>query len=687
MNRPPAWAVRLIALLTRGPDREFIVGDLSEQYQRIGLTRFVARGLLSATSTWKLQPGSGLTGDMMLAVRQIRRRPRVFVGAGFVLSIGLGMGTVTWGVLYGSHGKGLPVSNPDQVLMAQLNGPGIDWGELGFSAEDKEAIANAPAVSAVARWHTSEITLRTDGIGGIPRRTSAVFVDPVIGRMLEFNTTKGRLLLSSDAEPTAQPVVVLSNDVWLARFDSDPGVVGRTVSINDIATTVVGVLSPTSRLSGHNEVWLPIADVNREARRYFMLLETAEGTDLDELNLQLATMSNRLREHGDSIPLVASALPIGMAFRGPHTSIFTRVIKWSGVFLFIMALANTANLFIVHARRRSHEMNIRRALGASRFRVLRQIGIEALVPAIIGVGGALWIASAGLTWYQHAAVRYAGGQLDAWRGYQLETPHIVIIVVGALLSTVVVALMTSINSNIDHATLRSSRGSTSPSFKTARSLLSVEIALGGALMLLASLMLKSGWNLQTNDWGFETDAVMTGQVTLPDDGYQLPEERLAFWREVESSLAAIPGVRHATVATQLPMIRFGGRWRVRRPIETFGEEAATPQEVPVHYLAGVTPDYFQTFDVVPVSGRAFSTTDVAGSAPVAIVNTGFAERYFPNESPIGQQLRFWNGDQPDVWRTIVGVAPTSGWTLTRTVFPRAYTFRWSRQRRLRQVSP
>ena len=233
-------------------------------------------------------------------------------------------------------------------------------------------------------------------------------------------------------------------------------------------------------------------------------------SDLDALAGRLAGLARDRDADGD--PTWAGLDPVvnrfGRTVLGPHSSTGNRVMSSAGILLLIMALANVANLFLVQSRVRARELAVRRALGASRFRVLRQLTLEAAAPAALGFVGATLVAGYGLAWREKAGLVY-GGQGPIWVHFGLEWSHLVVLAVATVLCTIVVAVLSGLREfrTGDSTVLRAGRGVSAGTFRLGRGLLSVEIAVGGTLLLLASLLIRSGWNLRTVDWGFETDTV------------------------------------------------------------------------------------------------------------------------------------------------------------------------------------
>jgi putative ABC transport system permease protein len=662
----PGWARRVAEWLVTGYDREFVLGDLEQMFgdraARSGRPRAVAWFLASVlrTAASRIRSGlvAGLAADVRLAFRQFRRAPRVHVGGAAVLTVGLGVATFAWGIYYAEQVRGLQVEGGDRVIELALRDRESGTQRPDLSMDDLEAVREGvPLFELTALAGVSEVQLNDRA--GAPDRIAALRITPSLFELLEVRPVVGRLFGDSDTPRGSPRVAILSHRFWSERYRADPGIVGRSIRIDGEPTVVVGVLERGARYLGADPLWLPLgAREDRQAREWSALVKLAEGVDRARVDAALATLSSALASERPEAwrGRELLAVPFGSALRGPHTSTKLRMLSWTGVLLYLMALANVANLFLVRARVRARELAVRRAIGAGLPSVMRQLAVEASLPAGLGLVGGALLADAGLGWYRGASLVYGGGTPGPiWVRYGLEGSHFVLLAAGALLSTVVVSLIAGAweLGRGDMGSL-SGRGPATRSFALGRGLLAVEVAAGGTLLLLSMLLLLGAWNLRTVDYGFTTESVMTGTVELGAT-YPDAEARLAFYEALELDLSAVPGVESVTLATQLPMIRYRGLRRIE--VEGWEWDGQDLEQLPVHYADVVTPDFFVTFGRAVVGGRGFNSGDIGDSEPVALVNEPFAQLFFGSRPPIGSRVRVWSGSGPGPWRSIVGVAP------------------------------
>ena len=660
-HRPPRWARGLARRLVTGPEREWVLGDLEELYgawrREEGTVRATGRYVL-----WVLRsgvrpsrPATGLASEARSAFRQIRRYPRVFVGSALVLTVGLGISLLTWGIFYGSLWRGLPVSDPDRVVGIRLLDSQTREERLLSLDDLSELRAGVPAIQEIALWGTATRTLNDPE--ATPARIVSMETTPSIFSILELSPLHGRLLVEGDATPSSPPVAVLGYNLWASRYGGDPDMVGRTIRIDGTLTTVVGVLPEGAGMTAHEDVWRPFqAYTDPSLRGYYPLVLTSEAVGEGSLDGQLRALVRGLEESGreEWSGLEMTVRSVLSAFYGPAVGIRNRVLATAGVLLFVMAMVNVANLFLIHGHQRTRELAARRALGATRFHLMRQLAVEASVPALLGFVGAAGVASVALRWYQEASDAYGVGLV--WQVFRLEGPHLLVLALACAASTIFVALAASGRElSTGSATgLFQGRGVTGRRFRLGQAFLGVEIAVGCALLLVVGLMVRSGWNLRTVDFGFATESVLTGDLALRGEGYVNPEARSRFWDELKRGLESEPGVLAASVGTQLPMIRCCGS---NRGVELEGWAGAGPRDLPTHYANAISSDYFLTFERPVLSGRALDARDGALTEPVVLINEPFSRRYFPTGEAIGQRLRLWADGEPGPWRTIVGVAP------------------------------
>jgi predicted permease len=597
--------------------------------------------------------------DIRFAIRMLYKTPSLSLIAVLTVALGVGATTHTFSVVYGSVIKGLPFEGSERLMSVSWTRPShgitqssvpshdwMDWREQQTVFED------------LAGYYPGTVNVADDE--GRPERFDGAFVSANAFAQTGVVPILGRTFLEGEDEPGAAPTIVIGYDVWQNRYGGDPDVIGKVIQANARPHTIIGVMPARFHFPFSATVWVPIAlDPLQYERGEGMWLEVfgrlEQGVTPDEAMVQMTAIAQRLAtdypetNEGSGVvitPFTERYMPTEIV-----AVLYAMLVAVFGV-LFI-ACANVANLLLARAAVRSKEVAIRSALGASRFRVIRQLLAEATVIAVVGGAIGLVIASVGINFFNNALVDI---EKPYWIDIQLHPPVLLfalaITLVASLVSGTVPALKAS-GADINEILKDESKGSSS--FRMSRfstGLVMGEIALSCALLVAAGLMVKSVVNIKTLDMGFDAENVFTARVGLFETDYPDSDSRLQFYERLLERLRALPGTRSAALTTNLPAT---GSGRSRFAVE--GESYPTDQDYPLTYGAYITPGFFETFGVSLSQGRDFGTQDSEDNVPVTIVNQSFARRFFPNESPIGKRIRQGTSDSEEPWLTVVGVVP------------------------------
>ena len=302
---------------------------------------------------------------------------------------------------------------------------------------------------------------------GAPQEVEVSEVTAGLFDVMEFVPLLGRVLVPADDAPGAPRVAVLGHHFWTTRYQGEPGIIGATIRLDGEPKVVVGVLPTNVGLTAVEDVWRPAGHTSRSERAYGALGIVAETVSAEALRRRLDDATSRLAEAREEEWLGRGVIALDFhgAYYGSVSNLRDRLLRSAGALLFVMALANVANLFLVYARARARELAVRRALGAGRLTILRQLAIEATIPAVLGSAGAALVAGWALAWYQGASDAYGVGFV--WQVYRLEAPHLALILGGALTSTLFVSLAASARELRDDggSSLRGGRGSVGSRFR------------------------------------------------------------------------------------------------------------------------------------------------------------------------------------------------------------------------------
>lgn len=597
----------------------------------------------------------GILQDIRFAVRTLRRSPGISLTAIATLAIGIGVNATVFSVTNAVLFKGFPsVTDNDRVVYVTsdvgccVSYPDyLDWRDQATSFDD------------MALVHGLGIIL-SDGTGA-PERYQATEVTSNTFKLVGQRPILGRDFAPADEYPGAAPVVILSNGFWERRYARDPAIIGRTVRINGAPSTVIGVMPEGFSFPQIQDVWVPFmptAEVLQRDNRatWFAFGYLAEGATIESARAEMETSGGRLAA---AYPLTNAdyAAPVVRDFNGFFIGSSENLIyaaMWGAVaFVLLIACANLANLMLARAMTRSREISIRVALGAARWRIVRQLLIESVL--LSSVGGMLgwWIATVGVRLYE---LSNRGPGSYAWRilDYEMDGAVLLYLTVVSLGTGILFGLAPALRlSRLDGnaAWKDGGRGATIGGGRKRLSsvLVTAEMALAVVLLAGAGVMTRSMLNLSTADLGVQTNNVVTALMQLPADRYPDADARISFYERREARLSAIPGVESAALTSELPATR------ARRVAYETADQPSEEQSRPTLSEIVISPAFFETLGAEMLSGRRFSDADRGAGPSVVIVNQQFSELHWPGAEPIGQRLQFFDQTVPQAWLTVVGV--------------------------------
>jgi predicted permease len=622
-----------------------------------------------------------LVKDIRYAIRGLTRRPGLALTAVTTLGLGIGLTTAMFSIVNGVVLQGLPVDEPQEIVAINRINPMEgsnrligrihdfkDLRERQTTFEDLAALSLAPVNVSPA--------------DGDPELISGALVSAHMFHLLGTSPLLGRGLVPGDEELGGPSVAVIGYRFWQDRLAGDAAALDRTIRIDGIRATVVGVMPQGFEFPVNQQIWQPL-------RVNYLALPRGEGPPVfpilgrlkDGVTLAQAQgdLSRIMTQLGQEYPETNQGMSVVV---GPYVreligyqtaSLLFTMLGAVGLVLLI-ACANVANLLLARASLRSKEVAVRTALGASRHRVMVQLLAESTVIAVVGAVGGIGVAELGIRLFNDALQTFPQG-LPFWFAIAID-PRVlmfvmVLTVAASLLSGLLPAVRAS-GTDVNAVLKDDSRGTSSLRIgRLSRSLVVMEVAFSCALLVAAGLMVKSVTNLSNIDYAFATENVLTANISLPEADYPDDGSRLRFFRDLIERLEAEPGGLAASVATDLPVIGFGN---ARFSLE--GETYLGDRDYPNARLASISPQHFASIESGVVEGRDFTAADDAEGLPVAIVNRSFAERHFPEESAIGKRLQIHGTLQPGAartrdprWFTIIGVAPDLYLELNAFILP------------------
>jgi predicted permease len=599
--------------------------------------------------------------DIRYGARSLRKSRWLTAVAVLALTLGIGLTTTMFSIVYGALLKGMPFPDPDRlvVVMRRVPTQGVDRSPLpihdflDFRAQQRSFSSIAGSYTGTVNVSGSEKAERYDGAWATADLFDVLRVRPQLGRVFT----------RQEETPGLGNVVVLSDAIWRDRYAANPAIIGQSIRANGQPYTVIGVMPPNFRYPQNQMLWFPTQiDAAKLQRGSGQQLQTVgrlkPGVSLAAANADVAAIAQRLaleyKASNEGVQAVARPIIESQIGAKPRSLLWTML---GAVFLVLLiACANVANLLLDRAAHRTKEVGIRTALGASRLAVVRQFLSEALVLAIIGAAFGAGLAQVGVLLFNRAI---AGTNPPFWLDIRLHPPVLAFVVLTAIISTLLsgaIPAYQSSRADINEILKDESRGASSFRIgRLSRGLVIFEIALSCGLLVASGLMVRSVVNLGNLQPGVATKDVFTARIGFPS-AYTDTAAQTQFFDALEPKLAALPGVHGATLVSSLPATCCRGRG-----FAVEGKTYPTDRDYPFTNMITVTPGFFSTFNVAPVAGRAFTSDDKSGSVPVIVISRTFARREFGSADPVGRRIRFWSPrpdqQQQQPWRTIVGVIP------------------------------
>ena len=590
--------------------------------------------------------------DVKFAIRELSRNPLFAIVVILTLAFGIGVNTAIFSAVNALLLNPYPFPQPDRIVSVEarhISGKNSSTGYQDFLDWQRQ---NAVFESmAIVPW-TGAYTLTGQGE---PQRITGGATTPEFLRVLGIQPVLGRFFTTAEDQPGAPPVAVLTYEAWRKRFGADPGVLGRTLTLDGQQFTVIGVLPRGFVFPGIEtcEGFIALREnssLGRTQHQYSVIARLKPGVSIEQAQSDMSTIASRLEQQypatntGWGVKVQPLRAALAEEARTPVLAMFSAV-----GFVLLLACVNVSGLLLARASGRAKEIAIRAALGAGRGRIVRLMLTET---ALLGLsGGAAGVLLA--FWIME------GLRKTAPRVFALDsTLHLNFTV---LLFTLLVSLLTGIVSGVvpawsasgaDPNSVLKNEGNTWSRARTRNRLMSClvasEVALSVILLAGAGLLVRSFITAMHVDTGLRADRVLTFGLDLPHGKYSSESQAAAFYRDLLDRLQNSPGIEAVAGISTLPMTggMQGGGFQVEgRP------KAADWVDMMVQYNHS-TPGYFRTMGIPILRGRDFDERDTGTSPPVAIVNDTLARQYFPGEDPIGHRYQdAYDGK----WRTIVGV--------------------------------
>jgi predicted permease len=590
--------------------------------------------------------------DVKYGMRMLRREPGFTAVMVSALALGIGVNTTVFTLVNAVLFRGLPFDQPDRIIYLSTNHHAKNRTDQWLSYPELRDWRAARSFTGIAASAPRDMVIADDL--GAPERYSGSEVTANFFPLIGQKPLLGRDILPEEEKPGAAPVCIIGYSIWENRYGSRPDILGKTVRVNETPTTIVGIMPKGMRFPVNADVWTslqPKGDYEkRDARTVRAFGRLAPGVSLKQARAELDGIAQRLAKEypASSEGVTAMAIPYNDAYNGGNIRTIFLVLLGAVGFVLLIACANVANLLLSRALARAREMSIRAALGASRWRVIRQLLIESVMVGVLGGVFGLAIAYWGVGVFAKAVADVGKPYWIAFTFDLTVFAYLAAICVGAgLIFGLAPALQLA---RIDlNTTLKEGGRGSSGGLRTrwlSSFLVVSEVALSIVLLAGAGLMVRSFMKMYAAAEGIRGERMLSLRLNLPNSRYKTPESRLAFYDRLYPLLASTPGVESATIVTHPP---FSGAFRWQFEIE--GSAPVEESQRPGSSAVVADAAYFPTAGLAITRGRNFTEFEKDG----VIVSRSFAAKYFPGADPIGKRLRvFWDGDRP--WLTVVGVS-------------------------------
>jgi len=631
---------------------------------------------------------NNLIQDLRYGLRMLLKKPGFTVVAIITLSLGIGANTAIFSVVNAVLLRPLPYQQPERlVAMWESNKRRLEGkGSMSYP-NFYDVRAQNQSFERLASYYTNNVALT--GIATPVNLRSAV-VSADLFALLGNKPEQGRWFLPEEGKPGGSTgrAAIISHGLWQRQFSRDRNIIGRSIVLNGKPYNIVGVMPAGFQFpieADPIELWVTSAidgeksdpkeraqDEQRGSHFLSAVGRLKPGVTIEQAQADVSLIADKLEkqypdtntQHG--VLLVPYHNDLVADYR---TALW--IILGAVACVLLIACANVANLLLARATARYKEIAVRAALGANRWRVIRQLLTESLVLSLIG--GVLGLLLA--WWGTEALVRLIPADLPRLSEIGIDAPVFGFTLLMSAVTGVVFGLAPALQASKIELTEAMKEGGRAAGTGGGRarlrnSLVVAEIALAMVLLVSAGLLLKTFRKLQQVDLGFNTNHVLTASVEIPESRYPKPEQAATFYKSLVEKVRTLPGVESASAVIPQPLS--GDTFIISFDVE--GRNIPKGDQPSAHFRA-VSTDYFSTMKIPVLSGRDFTERDDEKSPPVIIINEAFAQKHFPGENPIGKHLKPGISlEGPTQWREIVGVVKNvkHRQSLTRDYEPEYY---------------
>ena len=582
------------------------------------------------------------------------------------LALGLGVNTAVFTFVNATLIRGLPFDDPDRIVsLGTMDTRGRQLGVSKLDFDDWRDTARS--FTGLSEFVGAPMNVSEEGRA--PEQFSGTYGSASTFQLIGQRPILGRDFRPEDDRVEAEAVMILGNGIWKNRYGSDPSILGRVIKVNSRAYTVIGVMAPDMKFPFNNDLWLPYSKLppeslsaKRDVRNGAVIGRLAPAVTIAQARAELLTISAQLAKEYPSTnkDIRPTVITFNERMTGPQIRLIFLSLMGAVAFVLLIACANVANLLLARSAQRSREIAVRVSLGASRWRVVRQLLIESvMLSAVAGVLG-LGLAVVGVRMFDAAT---ADVGKPYWMTFTMDRTVFAFLAAICFGTGILFGLApalhiskTDVNDVLKEAGGRSGSGGMRARRWTS-ALIVVEVALTLVLLAGAGFMMRSFLTLYQMDLGMDTSRLLTMRLFLPLTKYPRPESRAILMRQVEERLRGVNAIQASAVTTNPPL---SGGFVRRLAVE--GRPDTEAERRPEVTMVGVSARYFDTVGLRLTRGRTFNESDGTPGHESAIVNQRFVAMHFAGEDSLGRQITLFDAapstqQSPPKIATIVGIVP------------------------------
>ncbi len=596
-----------------------------------------------------------LLQDLRYAIRMLLKNIGFTVVAVLALTLGIGADTAIFSVVNTVLLTPLPYAESDRLVFLWENGQQIDRMSVAYPnfvdwREQNTVFENI----GVFRRQNYNLTG-----SGEPERLVGAMMSADLFDVLRVEAAKGRVFINAEDKPGASPVVVLSHGLWQRRFGGDSNILDQNITLDGRGYTVIGIMPPDFLFPSRAELWTSVGQASTSPgwenrgnhpglqgvarlKSGVTVEQAREGMEIVAVNLEKQYPDSNT---GNRITIIPALESVVQSIRPALRVLFVAV-----GFVLLIACANVANLLLARATSRQKEIAIRTALGASRWRIIRQLLTESILLSIFGGAFGLLLAS----WGVKLIVAISPNSIPRAREIGLDNRVLAFTIAVSLLTGIIFGLVPALQMSkpdLNETLKDAGRGSTGKRHILRSALVVAEVALTLVLLVGAGLMIRSFYRLQQVDPGFNYDNLLTFNISLPQKKYAEDAQKINFYDQVTEKIRALPGIQTVGLSSGLPLGNNG--WQTSFVID--GQPPPEPGKTPLTEAATASPDYFRAMNIALLKGRAFNEQDTKDSPRVALIDEEFARRYWPDEEAVGKRIRQGGNDPRNPLIEVIGI--------------------------------